>query len=98
MEIVRWMSHFRIFELVPLEGSIAYSELASKAGVSELRLKSLARMGMTNHLFAEPAPGFFAHSATSAALVTNPRFADQRVWMSRVIAPTIASMVKAHAR
>ncbi|RYP27843.1 hypothetical protein DL767_007491 [Monosporascus sp. MG133] len=98
MEILRWMSHFKIFELVPLEGNISYSELAAKAGVSELRLKSLARMGMTNHLFAEPAPGFIAHSATSAALVTNTKFSDQRAWMTSIIAPVIASMVTAHER
>jgi 6-hydroxytryprostatin B O-methyltransferase len=61
---------------VRLEGSISYSELTAKAGVMELRLKSLARMGMTNHLFAEPAPGFIAHSATSVALVTNTRMSD----------------------
>ncbi|KAI1039955.1 hypothetical protein LB505_006053 [Fusarium chuoi] len=98
MEILRWMSHFKIFELVPLEGKISYTELASKAGVAELRLKTLARMGMTNHLFAEPESGFIAHSATSAALVTNNRFSDQRVWMTSIIAPVIASMVTAHER
>ncbi|KAK4149314.1 S-adenosyl-L-methionine-dependent methyltransferase [Chaetomidium leptoderma] len=98
MEILRWMSHFKIFELVPLEANISYSELAAEAGVSELRLKSLARMAMTNHVFAEPAPGFIAHSATSAALVTNTKMSDQRVWMTSLIAPTIASMVTAHER
>ncbi|KAJ8115385.1 hypothetical protein ONZ43_g4675 [Nemania bipapillata] len=98
MEILRWMSQFKIFELVPLEGSISYPDLASKAGVSELRLKSLARMAITNHLFAEPTPGFLEHSATSAALVTNTKFSDQRVWMTSVIAPVIASMVTAHQR
>jgi 6-hydroxytryprostatin B O-methyltransferase len=92
------MSHFKIFELVPLQGSISYAELAAKAGVSELRLKALARMAMTNHVFAEPTPGFMAHSATSAALVTNSRMSDQRVWMTSLIAPTIASMVTAHER
>lgn len=98
MEICRWMSHFGIFELVPLDGSISYSELASKASVSELRLKSLARMAMTNHLFDEPAPGFLAHSATSAALVTDNRMSNRRVWQGKIIAPSVASMVKAHQR
>lgn len=96
MEVLRWMSHFKIFELVPLEGKISYSDLAVKAGVSELRLKSLACMAMTNHLFAEPMPGFIEHSATSAVLVT--KFSDQRVWMASVIAPVIATMVTAHER
>jgi 6-hydroxytryprostatin B O-methyltransferase len=92
------MGHFKIFDLVPLEGSISYSELAAKAGVSELRLKALARMAMTNHVFAEPTPGFLAHSATSAALVSNPAMSDHRVWMTSVVTPAIASMVTAHER
>ena len=98
MEILRWMSHFKVFEFIPLEDKISYTELATKAGVSELRLKSLARMGMTNHLFVEPEPGYIAHSATSAALITNTKFSDQRVWMTSIIAPVIASMVTAHER
>jgi 6-hydroxytryprostatin B O-methyltransferase len=98
MEILRWMSHFGIFELVPLEGSISYSELAAKAGVSAVRLKCLARMAMTNHVFAEPKPGFIAHSATSAALVENSKMRDQRVWVTSVNVPTASAMVTAHER
>jgi 6-hydroxytryprostatin B O-methyltransferase len=92
------MSHFKIFDLVPLEGSISYWELAAKAGVSEVRLRALARMAMTNHVFAEPAPGFLAHSVTSAALVTHAPASDLRVWMTSVVAPSVAAMVTAHER
>ena len=92
------MSHFGIFELVPLEGSISYSELATKAGVSAVRLKCLARMAMTNHVFAEPKPGFIAHSATSAALDENSKLRDQRVWVTSVNVPTASAMVTAHER
>ncbi|KAM0204752.1 hypothetical protein ACHAQI_009926 [Fusarium lateritium] len=98
MEILRWMSHFKIFELVPLDGKISYSELATKAGVTEERLKSLARMAMTSSLFTEPEKGYMAHSATSAALVTNQGLASFRLWITAVTGPAAASMVKAHAR
>ncbi|WZH49403.1 O-methyltransferase [Fusarium acuminatum] len=98
MEILRWMSHFKIFELVPLDGRISYSELAAKAGVTEERLKSLARMAMTSSLFAEPEKGFMAHSATSAALVTNQGLASFRLWITAVTGPAASSMVTAHAR
>ncbi|KAI3340507.1 O-methyltransferase [Ustulina deusta] len=98
MEILRWMSKFNIFELVPLEGKISYTDLAIEVGVSELRLKSLTRMAMMNHLFVEPVPGFIAHSATSAALVTDAKLSDMRVWVTSVIAPVIANMVTAHER
>jgi 6-hydroxytryprostatin B O-methyltransferase len=84
MEILRWMSHFKIFELVPLDGKISYSELASKAGVTEERLKSLARMAMTSSLFTEPERGYMAHSITSAALVTNQGLASFRRWITAV--------------
>lgn len=98
MEILRWMNHFGIFELVPLEGSISYGDLADKAGLSALRLKSLARMAMTSGIFAEPAPGFIAHSATSAALVENKGLRDGRVWSTEVHLATVAAMVTAHER
>ncbi|EFX00259.1 O-methyltransferase [Grosmannia clavigera kw1407] len=98
MEALRWLNYFHIFELVPLEGNISYAELAGKAAVSELRLKSIARMAMTNHLFVEPVPGFLAHSATSAALTVDQQLVDQREWQGRVLAPTIASMVTAHKK
>lgn len=98
MEILRWMSHFKIFELVPLDSKISYSELAAKAGVTEERLKSLARMAMTSSLFTEPVRGYMAHSITSAALVTNQGLASFRRWITAVTGPAAASMVKAHAR
>ncbi|KAM0351778.1 hypothetical protein ACHAPU_002290 [Fusarium lateritium] len=98
MEILRWMSHFKIFELVPLEGKISYSELSSQAGVSEERLKSLARMAMTNLLFTEPEPGFVSHSATSAALATNKGLASFRIWITTVTGPVVSAMVTAHER
>ena len=98
METLRWMSHFGIFELVPLEGSISYSELATKVGVSVLQLKSVARMAMTDRVFIETAPGFIAHTATSAALVKDTRLRDARLWVTSVHAPTAAAMVTAHKR
>lgn len=98
METFRWMSHFGIFELVPLEGSISYSELATQAGVSELQLKSLARLAMTDRVFTEPTPGFIAHTATSASLVKDPKLRDARLWVASVHAPTAAAMITAHKR
>lgn len=93
---LQWLSHFKVFENVPLEGSISYAHLAHKLGVSEARLKTIARMAMTNQIFVEPSPGDIAHSATSAALLTNQAWRDQRMWISEHIAPSIAATTKAH--
>ncbi|KAK3903566.1 S-adenosyl-L-methionine-dependent methyltransferase [Staphylotrichum tortipilum] len=98
MEILRWMNNFGIFELLPLHGSISYTDLAMKAGVSALRLKPLARMAMTDGIFEEPAPDFIAHSAASAAMVEHEGLRTSRIWSTSFHLPTIAAMVTAHKR
>ncbi|CAI7642017.1 unnamed protein product [Penicillium viridicatum] len=93
---LRWLCHFRIFHLVPLQGSISYADLAILANVPEGALKSIARMSMTNGLFVEKPPQHLAHSATSAVLQTNSGFHDWAVFNSEISAPTALSMVDVH--
>ncbi|KAH8695143.1 sterigmatocystin 8-O-methyltransferase [Talaromyces proteolyticus] len=95
---LRWLCHFQIFSLVPLHGSISYTDLAAEAKVSERRLKSVARMAMTNNLFSEPTADTIAHSAISALLVTNPNFFDWARFMTEASIPTAAKLVEACER
>ncbi|KAM5343387.1 hypothetical protein ACJ41O_011924 [Fusarium nematophilum] len=95
---LQWLCTFKIFDLVPLEGKISYAELARNAQVSESRLKSVARMAMTNGLFVESPAEHIAHSATSALLRTSQNFSDWAVFMCDISAPTAAGMVEAHKR
>lgn len=83
---------------MPLHGSISYADLAAKAKVSERRLKSVARMAMTNNLFSEPTANTIAHSAISALLVTNPNFFDWARFMTEASIPTAAKLVEACER
>ncbi|KAK8057644.1 hydroxyindole O-methyltransferase [Apiospora saccharicola] len=62
---LQWLCHFDIFRLVPTKGAIHYSDLASRAGCTETRLKSVVRMAMTTGLFLEPTPQQVSHSATT---------------------------------
>ncbi|THY13931.1 hypothetical protein D6D00_09989 [Aureobasidium pullulans] len=93
--VLQWLCHFNIFRLVP-EGGISYSELAQAAGVSEDKLKGVARMAMTTRVFCEPSPGHIMHTSTSKLLATNPNHHDWAVFMCDLSAPTAASMVDAH--
>ena len=89
------MTHFDIFHLIPLAGSITYSELAASAKVSTKQLKTVARMAMTNNLFCEPEPNTIAHSATSALLVTNQSFYDWATFMCEASVPMASKLVEA---
>ncbi|KAE8356308.1 S-adenosyl-L-methionine-dependent methyltransferase [Aspergillus coremiiformis] len=95
---LRWLCHFRIFHLVPMQGSISYADLAVLANAPERQLRSIVRMAMTNGLFVENPPHHLTHSATSALLHTEADFHDWAVIMSDLSAPTAMAMVDAHER
>ncbi|KAE8141739.1 S-adenosyl-L-methionine-dependent methyltransferase [Aspergillus pseudotamarii] len=95
---VRWLCHFRIFHLVPLEGSIAYADLAILAKAPECQLRSVVRMAMTSGLFLESPSQHVSHSATSALLRNDADFHDWAVTMSDLSVPAAFAMVEAHER
>ncbi|KAI9674802.1 MAG: hypothetical protein M1817_001706 [Caeruleum heppii] len=66
---------FRIAELVPLDGSISFAELAKKAGLLEDKLVRILRYAFTNYIFTESPEGHVSHSAISATLARDPKFA-----------------------
>lgn len=72
-----------------------YSEIASEANVPEKQLRAVARMAMTNNIFAEPKPNRLAHSASSAMLATNASMLDWAKFMFNASIPTAAKMVEA---
>ncbi|KAI6350678.1 hypothetical protein MCOR25_010480 [Pyricularia grisea] len=64
-----YVSRFKIPEAIPIQGSIKYSELASKTGTGIGQLKRALRHLMTLHVFVEPELGSVAHTASSKRLV-----------------------------
>jgi 6-hydroxytryprostatin B O-methyltransferase len=66
-----YVHHFHIAEAVPLSGTIALSELATKTKTSLSQLKRVIRYLMLHHVFAEPIPGQIAHTPASRQLVTS---------------------------
>lgn len=80
---------------MPLEGSISYADLASKANVSEAALKSIARMAMTARLLREPAPEQVAHTAASTLLATSQPLHDWALFMGKEAVSIAMNMVEA---
>ncbi|KAK8015638.1 hypothetical protein PG991_008526 [Apiospora marii] len=95
---LQWLCHFDIFRLVPAKGAIPYSDLASQAGCTETRLKSVVRMAMTTGLFLEPTPQQVSHSATSALFAASEDHRNWAAYATDVLAPVAAGMTEAHER
>ncbi|KAK5988368.1 O-methyltransferase aurJ [Cladobotryum mycophilum] len=95
MFALRWITHFKVLELIPAEGSISYSELALKAKVPESQLKSIARMAMTSYILQEPTPNHVAHSASSIMFVNNENMLHWAGFMFGASIPTAEAMVEA---
>ncbi|KAL6717311.1 hypothetical protein ACLMJK_005226 [Lecanora helva] len=92
---LRWLCHFNIPSLIPLDTSIPYATVAQKAKVPETQLKSIARMAMTGIFLSEPTPGELGHNSTSAAFITNPTLMDWALFMTEHSAPTTTKIVEA---
>ncbi|KAL4788898.1 O-methyltransferase-domain-containing protein [Aspergillus venezuelensis] len=95
---LKWLCRFKVFNGVPLEGTIAYDKLAAAISVPEGALKSVARMSMTSGLFAEPTPNEIAHSPTSAMIALNPNLLLWAEFMTEVGVPTASAFADATQR
>ena len=98
MSSLRWLYHFNIAAAIPLDRAVPYSEVATTANVDENRLKSVLRLAMTNRLFCEPRPGFVAHNAASALLVTSPALNDWVGYTTEETYPASVKLVEATER
>ncbi|OKL62670.1 hypothetical protein UA08_01176 [Talaromyces atroroseus] len=92
---LRWLTYFNIFKKVPLEGNIHYAQLAESASVSEVQLKSISRMAMTNNLFHEPEPNHVAHTPISALLATDHLMHEWARFMTERSALCASKMLEA---
>jgi hypothetical protein len=52
----------------------------------------IVRMSMTAGFLREPQPGYMAHSALSAAFVTNPSYFDAMMFLARIATPAALKM------
>jgi 6-hydroxytryprostatin B O-methyltransferase len=92
---LRWLFHFQIPIFVPLEAPISYVELASKAGVPQRQLISIARMAILINFFYEPEPGKLAHNWNSIAFAQSTNLSELGRFLTDVSAPMATKMVEA---
>ncbi|KAI1341489.1 putative O-methyltransferase [Xylariaceae sp. FL0016] len=59
---------FKLAEAFPVYKETTFKELATTSGLSEVHVRKLLRLAMTQHIFCEPRPGVVAHTAASRLL------------------------------
>ncbi|EEQ35629.1 putative 6-hydroxytryprostatin B O-methyltransferase [Microsporum canis] len=69
---LHFLAEYNVFDAVPRNGKISYSELSRKVDLGEHRLRRVLAMAYTNHYFYEPEPGFVAHTSNSAIAIGDP--------------------------
>ncbi|OJJ68000.1 hypothetical protein ASPBRDRAFT_58574 [Aspergillus brasiliensis CBS 101740] len=90
--------HFSIPLLIPLKSSISYTSLSSQTHLPERTLRLLLRQSFLNGIFYEPEADRVAHTASSAALVTNAPFYDWFGHSVEEVFPTSAKLAEALER
>jgi hypothetical protein len=71
MNAFRYIHKYKIAKAVPLNGTIAYADIAKICGVDAEQLKQFMRHIMQLKIFRETEPGFVGHTASSKHL-THP--------------------------
>ncbi|GKZ52206.1 hypothetical protein AnigIFM49718_000078 [Aspergillus niger] len=90
--------HFSIPTLIPLKSSTSYTTLSSQTNLPERTLRLLLRQSFLNGIFYEPEPDRVAHTASSAALVTNAPFYDWFGHSAEEVFPASAKLAEALER
>ncbi|KAI3009319.1 hypothetical protein CBS147346_2210 [Aspergillus niger] len=91
-------NHFSIPTLIPLKSSTSYTTLSSQTNLPERTLRLLLRQSFLNGIFYEPEPDRVAHTASSAALVTNAPFYDWFGHSVEEVFPASAKLAEALER
>lgn len=92
MAAIRWLCHFGIPSLVPLEESLTYAEIAKKGQVPESQLRRVSRLAMTSGVFYE-LDDSLAHTPLSAEL-RQGAFLDAMMMLATFVAPISAKLTE----
>lgn len=83
---------------IPLTSSVPIRDIADLVGVPETELCRIVRMTATAGFLREPQPGCVAHTALSAAFVTNLSHLDAAMFLAENVGPAALRMSSATQR
>ncbi|KAI9742750.1 MAG: hypothetical protein M1818_003479 [Claussenomyces sp. TS43310] len=79
LSTLRAVSHFKIAQAIPVEGSIPIADLAAVIKLPEQPLMRILRQLIPQMLFTEPKKGHFGHSIVSVEIARDPLL---QAWVS----------------
>lgn len=97
MMALKWLFHYKIFDLVP-EEAIEYDELAASANVPVLELQRMLRLVMASYIFSERVAGTVYHNTISRAFAHDENMRRGIPFFCDVVMPAAAKMQDATTR
>ncbi|KAL2867504.1 uncharacterized protein BJX67DRAFT_371862 [Aspergillus lucknowensis] len=89
---LQWLCEFQVLACIPLDGSVAFEEVAAISNVPEDQLQRVARLMMTAGFLCEPCNGQIAHTPLSASFVTEPDLLDAALFLAQIAVPAALKM------
>ncbi|PPJ53309.1 hypothetical protein CBER1_00904 [Cercospora berteroae] len=83
----RWLVELNILDHLPHSGTISYTDLASKASVPPMQLRSICRMAICNGFLEEPEANQVRHSRISALFARDESYLGWARWMVNYSVP-----------
>ncbi|KIA75629.1 hypothetical protein HK57_00561 [Aspergillus ustus] len=89
---LQWLCEFQVLACIPLDGSVAFEEVAGISNVPVDQLQRAARLMTTAGFLCEPTTGHIAHTPLSASFVTEPDLLDAALFLAQVAGPAALRM------
>nr|ACH72906.1 AflS [Aspergillus ochraceoroseus] len=89
---LQWLCEFQVLACIPLEGSVAFEEVADISNVPADRLQRVVRLMTTTGFLCEPSHGHVAHTQLSASFVTEPALLDAALFLAQIAVPAALKM------
>jgi hypothetical protein len=89
---LQWLCEFQILACIPLDGLVAFVEVADISNVSVDQLQRVVRLMATAGFLCEPNDSHVAHTPLSASFVTEPALLDAALYLARAAVPAALNM------
>ncbi|CBF80173.1 uncharacterized protein ANIA_07819 [Aspergillus nidulans FGSC A4] len=89
---LQWLCEFQVLACIPLDGEVAFEEVADISNVPVDQLQRVVRLMVTAGFLSERPSGHVAHTPLSASFVTEPELLDAALFLAQVAVPAALKM------
>ncbi|KAL4944994.1 hypothetical protein BDV06DRAFT_209861 [Aspergillus oleicola] len=89
---LQWLCEFQVLACIPLDGEVAFDEVADISNVPVDQLQRVVRLLVTAGFLCERTSGYIAHTPLSASFVRGPELQDAALFLGQVAVPAALKM------